>query len=126
MHSQLRSAANRRESSQGSPIDLSLYRNNQSTAKMMTRSTSTTNANPSFRPICIIPPVGNPSTHTIYSNAVPSSSSSSMSSSCASSQTSTCTINHERASKCKTMNHTRKFSKEISFRNFSSTFIVDA
>lgn len=103
MHSQLRSAPNRRESSsQGSPIDLSLYRNNQSTAKMMTRSTTTTNTNPPFRPICIIPPVGNPTTHTIYSNAVPSSSSSSSSSSsCASSQTSTCTINHERASKCK-------------------------
>lgn len=100
MHSQLRSAAaNRREPSQGGPIDLSLYRTSQSTPKMMTRSTSTSTANTAFRPICIIPPVGNTTTHTIYSNAVPSSSSSSASS--ASSQTSTCTINHERPTRRK-------------------------
>jgi hypothetical protein len=85
MHSQLRSAPNRRESTQG-PIDLSLYRIPRPTPKMTTRSTSTTTST-TLRTIPIITSLVTTPTHTVYSNAVPSSSSSS--------QTATSTINHE-------------------------------
>ncbi|CAF1408178.1 unnamed protein product [Rotaria sp. Silwood1] len=70
MHSQLRSAPNGRESTQG-PIDLSLYRLPRQPPKMAARSTST--ANTALRTIPTITPLANPPTHTIYSNAVPSS-----------------------------------------------------
>jgi hypothetical protein len=92
MHSQLRSAPNRRESSQGGPIDLSLYRTSQQTPKMTTRSTSTTTAT-TLRSAPIITPLVNTPTHTIYSNSIPSSSTSS--------QIATSTINHERPTKSK-------------------------
>jgi hypothetical protein len=92
MHSQLRSAPNRRESTQG-PIDLSLYRMPQQTPKMTTRSTSTTST--PLRSIPIITSLVTTPTHTIYSNATPSSSS------CSSSQTATSTINHEHKTKRK-------------------------
>lgn len=90
MHSQLRSAPNRRESTQG-PIDLSLYRTSQQTPKMTTRSTSTTGT--TLRPVPITTSLVTTSTHTIYSNAVPSSSTSS--------KMATSTINHERTTKSK-------------------------
>ncbi|CAF1047092.1 unnamed protein product [Rotaria sordida] len=70
MHSQLRSAPHGRESTQG-PIDLSLYRVPRQTPKMAARSTSTTTT--ALRTIPTITPLATPSTHTIYSNAVPSS-----------------------------------------------------
>lgn len=85
MHSQLRSAPNRRESTQG-PIDLSLYRTSQQPPKMTTRSTSTTST--TIRPIPTITPLAITPTHTIYSNAIPSSSTSS--------QIATSTSNHDR------------------------------
>lgn len=80
MHSQLRSAPNRRESNnQGGPIDLSLYRvsptTSSSSSKMTTRSTSTTTATSTMlRSIPIIAPIATTPTQTIYSNAIPSSS----------------------------------------------------
>jgi hypothetical protein len=93
MHSQLRSAPNRRESTQG-PIDLSLYRIPRQTPKMTTRSTSTTTT--PLRTIPTITSLVTTPTHTVYSNAVPSSSSSS--------QTATSINNHEQ-------NTQRKFHK---------------
>ncbi len=87
MHSQLRSAPNRRESTQG-PIDLSLYRTSQQTPKMTTRSTSTTST--TLRPIPIITPLVTTPNHTMYSNGISSSSSST------SSQIATSTFNHDR------------------------------
>ncbi len=101
MHSQLRTAPNRRDTNQG-PIDLSLYRTSQQTPKMTTRSTSTTTT--TLRPVPIITPLATTATHTIYSNAVPSSSFSSTSS-----QIATSTLNHERTTKSKDTNH-RKIS----------------
>ncbi len=91
MHSQLRTAPHRREPNPGGPIDLSLYRTSQPTTKITTRSTSTTTT--PLRPVPIITPLATASTHTIYSNAIPSSS--------ASSQIATSTINHERTPKSK-------------------------
>lgn len=84
MHSQLRSAQNRRESNnQGGPIDLSLYRvsstPSSSSSKMTTRSTSTATATSTMlRSIPIVAPIATTPTQTIYSNAIPSSSSFSM------------------------------------------------
>jgi hypothetical protein len=96
MHSQLRSAPDRRETSQGGPIDLSLYRTTQQTPKMTTRSTSisTNTTTTTLRPIPIVASLATAPTHTIYSNAIPSSSSTS-------SQIATSIINHERPTKCK-------------------------
>ncbi|CAF3219111.1 unnamed protein product [Rotaria sp. Silwood2] len=70
MHSQLRSAPNGRESTHG-PIDLSLYRVPRPAPKMAARSTST--ATTALRTVT---PLVTPPTHTIYSNAVPSFTSS--------------------------------------------------
>jgi len=89
MHSQLRSAPNRRESTQG-PIDLSLYRTSQQTPKMTTRSTSTTST--TIRSIPIGTSLVATPNHTMYSNSIPSSSSTS-------SQIATSTINHDRTHK---------------------------
>jgi hypothetical protein len=91
MHSQLRSAPpNRREPTQG-PIDLSQFRIPRQTPKMTTRSTSTTST--AVRTIPIITPLVTTSTHTIYSNAVPSSSTSA--------QTATSITRHEQNTKSK-------------------------
>ena len=105
MHSQLRSAPNRRETSQG-PIDLSQYRIPRQIPKMTTRSTSTTTTmSTTPRTVPIITSLGTAPTHTIYSSAVPSScstsSSTSMSSSSSSSSTATTTRHQERHPKSK-------------------------
>jgi hypothetical protein len=108
MHSQLRSAPNRREHAQG-PIDLTLYRTSQQTPKMTTRSTSTTST--TVRPIPIITPLVTTPTHTVYSNAVPSSSSSS--------QIATSTSNHERTTKGK--HDSSRKNLKYCFLSFSTT-----
>jgi len=82
MHSQLRSATggHRRDPSTIGPIDLSRYVSTENSTKVNTRSTSTNTTNSSsttqLRPVPIITSLVPTTTHTIYSSAVPSSSSS--------------------------------------------------
>ena len=82
MHSQLRSASgHRRETSAAGPIDLSrcvsteANSNKISTRSTSSNTTSTSSATP-LRPVPIITSLIPTTTHTIYSSAVPSSSSS--------------------------------------------------